>query len=59
MKTMWSLFALIAGSTLVVSASIEKDTVWDEQERPVVTSTEEDVDDQATVNIDEPAEDIY
>ena len=60
MKTMWSLFALMAASTLVVSASTEKDTVWGEQERPVVTSTEEDVDDQgqATVNIDEPAEDI-
>ena len=36
MKIMWSLLALalMAASTLVVSASTEDDTVWGEQERP-------------------------
>ena len=44
MKIMWSLLALalMAASTLVVSASTEGDTVWGEQERPVPPSTEED-----------------
>ncbi len=43
MKIMWSLLALalMAASTLVVSASTEDDTVWGEQERPLVPSTEE------------------
>ena len=43
MKIMWSLLALalMAASTLVVSASTEDDTVWGEQERPLVALTEE------------------
>ena len=43
MKIMWSLLALalMAASTLVVSASTEDDTVWGEQERPLVPLTEE------------------
>ena len=43
MKIMWSLLALalMAESTLVVSASTEDDTVWGEQERSLVALTEE------------------
>ena len=67
MKSMWLVFALafIAEATLVVSASSEDDTVWGGQERPLVTSTEEDFiieqgnkSQTSNVNEDELAEDI-
>jgi hypothetical protein len=66
MKSIWLVLALafIGEATLVVSASSEDDTVWGGQERPVVSSTEEDFiiekenKGQTSVNEDELAEDI-
>ncbi|MBM3887056.1 hypothetical protein FJ364_03935 [Candidatus Dependentiae bacterium] len=50
MKTMWSLLALVlmTAPSFVVCGNVEEDTVWGAQERPIVTSKEEAIEESVS-----------